>query len=538
MENLLVYLLRASIALAAFYLAYLLLFQKRKHFRFNRIYLTGSMLISYCIPLITFEVKAPPVAARLSVPVQQVQASPDAAVRFFWELFSWEQIAAAIFLFGSFLFLIRLTAGHLRAQTLIKQARRERVNGISCLVSDQDIHPFTYFNRIVIPSDSLKTSYLNLILQHEQIHVKEQHTIDVCIAEFLFLFQWFNPFAWLMRDAVRNNLEFLADDHVIRHADPQNYQLAMVTLVGKSGVPPFLTALDGSQLKNRIIMMKTKHKGSGLIRKFLLLPIITGLIITLSNREFRAEASSPDTRTVSGKVVSKETGEGLVNAAILVKGTQIGTLTDREGNYVLKLEDQDATLVYQFPGYQAEEVTVGAESRIDVQLNKAPGTTHIEVVGYATQPKVVYKDSVKVKVDLSDSVQVKKGFRVLVDDTVKTKVQIRVVPKDSVRAKKDVRVMVYDTIKTNINISNLTKDSVKVKVGVREPSVTIRYVGKDTINPLFVIDGVKMGKGMTSTLMPPEDIESISVLKNESSTSLYGEEGKKGVIIITTKKKK
>lgn len=512
MENLLVYLLRASIAMAAFYLAYLLLFQKRKHFRFNRIYLTGSMLISYCIPLITFEVKAPPVPALVSVPVPQVQASPDTAVRFFWELFSWEQIAVTVFVFGFLIFMIRWVVGHFRALVLIKRARREILDGVSCLVSNENIHPFTYFNRIVIPSDSLKTSYLNLILQHEQIHVKEQHTIDVCIAGFLFLFQWFNPFAWLIKDAVRNNLEFLADDCVIRHADPQSYQLAMVALAGKSGVPPFLTALDGSQLKNRIIMMKTKHKGSGLIRKFLLLPLLTVLIITLSDREFSAEANSPDTRTVSGKVVSKETGKGLANAAILVKGTQVGTITDQEGNYVLKLGDQDVMLVYQFPGYQTEEVTMGAESRIDVQLSKTPKTTHVEVIGYGVKPKVVHKEIPRVKTEIRDSVRVNKGVRLLADDTVKTKVKV----------------------------SKLPEDSVRVKVGSRKSTFILSNKGKkDTISPLYIIDGVRMRRGMSSELMPPvETIESISVLKDESSKSLYGDEGDNGVIIITTKKKK
>lgn len=530
MENLLFYLLRASIALAAFYLAYLLLFQKRKHFRFSRIYLAGTMLISFFIPLITFQVDAPAQPVYPAISVQQVQASPETAVRFFWELFSREQITAAIFLLGFCFFLVRITTAHLRALALIKQARRENLNGVSCLVSNEDIHPFTYFNRIVIPSDSLKASYLNMILQHEQIHMKEQHTIDVCIAEFLFLFQWFNPFAWLMRDAVRNNLEFLADDHVIRHADPQSYQMAMVSIAGKIGVPPFLTALDGSQLKNRIIMMKTKHRGSGLIRKFLLLPLLTVLIITLSNREFRAEANSPETKTVSGKVVSKETGKPLPSVTVVVKGKQVGTITDREGNYVLKLEDQDATLVYQIPGYRVEEVAVGTASRIDVQLDKTPKTTHIEVVGYGTKPTIILKDSVKVNVD---------KMHADIPDSSRVKVNIRAVPKDSVRVVKGVRILVDDTVKTKVLIRAVLKDSVKVKAEVRESPVIITHTGKDTLNPLFVIDGVKMGKGITNKLIPaPEDIESITVLKDQSSKILYGDEGKNGVIIITTKKKK
>ena len=501
------YLLRVSIALAAFYLAYLLLFQKKKYFRFNRLYLAGSMLISYFIPLITIQVDAPRVPAYPNILVPQVQTSPEPVIHFFWEIFNWEQLVAALFLFGSFIFLIRLAAGHLRALALIRRARRESLNGIPCLVSDEDIHPFTYFNQVIIPSDSLKTPYLNMILQHEQIHVKEQHTIDVCMAELLFLFQWFNPFAWLIKDAVKNNLEFLADDCVIRHADRQSYQLSMVMLAGKSGVPPFLTALNGSQLKNRIMMMKTKHKSNGLVRKFLLLPLLTLLVITLSNREFRAEANSPETKTVSGKVTGKETGKPIATVAVLVKGKPVGTITDPEGNYIIKLEDHDTTLVYKFPGYQTTEVAVGAQSRVDVQLEKTPGTTHIEVAGYRAKPKITHQDSVKVKVNIRDSARVNVGIT-------------------------ESYIILRDTMTTG------HQDSVRVKVS-ESPVILRNKDSKDTIYPLIVIDGVKMRKGMSDKLMPPpENIESISVLKDESSTTLYGKEGKNGVIIITTKKKK
>lgn len=247
--------------------------------------------------------------------------------------------------------------------------------------------------------------------------------------------------------------------------------------------------------------MKTKHKNNGMVRKFLLLPLLTLLVITLSNREFRAEAYSPETKTISGRVTSKETGKPIAMVAVLVEGKQVGTITDREGNYLIKLEDHDATLVYQLPGYQVEEVAVGTQSRIDVQLNKAPGTTHVEVVGYGAKPKVIHQDSVKVKTDV----------RVVVDNRVKTKVEIRELPKDSVN----------------------------VKVDIRQSPVIITHTGKDTINPLLIIDGVRMKKGMTNKLMPPaESIESISVLKDESGTSIYGKEGENGVIIITTKKKK
>ncbi|MGV8095583.1 MAG: M56 family metallopeptidase [Mangrovibacterium sp.] len=233
MENFILYLIRTSIAQAAFYLAYLLLFKKGKHFLFNRIYLTGSMLVSFLIPLITFYVDAPQRPLMVDLPATQLQTELNADI--FGQPLSWQLIAGLIFISGFLGFLFKLIAGHLKTRIIIKRTEKEILNDIHFLISKEDIHPFTYFNQIVIPSDILKRSYLNIILQHEQVHVKEQHTIDVCIAELLFLFQWFNPFVWLLKDAIKDNLEFLTDDRIIRYADRQSYQLAMVMLAGKSG---------------------------------------------------------------------------------------------------------------------------------------------------------------------------------------------------------------------------------------------------------------------------------------------------------------
>jgi uncharacterized protein (UPF0333 family) len=479
MENFILYLIRTSIALAAFYLAYLLLFKKGKHFLFNRVYLTGSMLISFLIPLITFYVDAPHQPLMVDLPATQLQTELNADINLLGQILNWQLIAGLIFISGFLGFLFRLIAGHLKAHTIIKRTEKEILNDIHFRVSDEDIHPFSYFNQIVIPSDILKRSYLNVILQHEQVHVKEQHTIDVCIAELLFLFQWFNPFAWLLKDAIKDNLEFLTDDRIIRHADRQSYQLAMVMLVGKSGVPPFLTALNGSQLKNRIIMMKTKNQNKGqLTRKLLLLPLLTLLIITLSNREFKAQIPSQESKTVSGKVTSKETGKPIPTVAVVVKGKLVGTITDAEGNYIIKLEADDSSLVFSFPGYEKQEIALNNRTQIDVQLQKSPGTTHLSVKGYAGHPEI------------------KKAEGSL---------------KDTAAAPIQNRTMIRDN-----------------KSG-----------SKDTLYPLFIIDGVKMGRSSGDQLLPPSDqIESISVLKQDKGIEQYGVDGKEGVIIITTKKKK
>jgi beta-lactamase regulating signal transducer with metallopeptidase domain len=85
-----------------------------------------------------------------------------------------------------------------------------------------------------------------MIVSHEKIHVREKHTLDILFVEIMFLFQWFNPFAWLLKDAVKNNLEYKTDHEIAQQYNPQKYQMAMVALADKKGVAPFLTALNGS----------------------------------------------------------------------------------------------------------------------------------------------------------------------------------------------------------------------------------------------------------------------------------------------------
>jgi beta-lactamase regulating signal transducer with metallopeptidase domain len=85
-----------------------------------------------------------------------------------------------------------------------------------------------------------------MILRHEKIHADSRYTTDILLPEILFLFKWFNPFAWLMKKAIKNNLEYLTDEEVTRKDDPQAYQLALVALAGEKGWPPSSTLSMGT----------------------------------------------------------------------------------------------------------------------------------------------------------------------------------------------------------------------------------------------------------------------------------------------------
>ncbi|RKD92835.1 M56 family metallopeptidase [Mangrovibacterium diazotrophicum] len=264
MEAFLIYLLKSGAALAAFYLFFLLVFRRRKQFGFNRLYLFLAMPVSYLLPLITIKVTATEVVIPQIINTTPTTAAQPLATEA--ATTNWPAIALLIFAAGAGFFLLRLLISNLRAISLIRKSEKARLLETVCCVCNQEVHPFSFFNQIIIPREVLNSEHLPVILQHELIHVHEQHTIDVFTTELLFLLQWFNPFAWLLKDALKNNLEYLTDDQIIQTTNRQHYQLAMLAMADKEGVAPFLTALNGSQLKDRILMMKqktTKNRSGG-----------------------------------------------------------------------------------------------------------------------------------------------------------------------------------------------------------------------------------------------------------------------------------
>ena len=240
MEINLSYFLHSSIAIAVFYLAYILLFTKEKIFLFNRFYLLMSMIISFIIPLITFREKR--MLSEVIIPEQLFQSitpTQPTSLALAPPVYNWQPILAILFIGGFVFFLIVLIIGHVKVWRLVHTTSKQTLYGHSVRITTKNIPPFAYFGKLIIPSGYLNSPHLQSVVCHERIHAKEQHCIDLCFAEFLFLFQWFNPFAWLMKKAIRDNLEFLTDNEAINHIDKQEYQLSMVSLSSNNTISYF-----------------------------------------------------------------------------------------------------------------------------------------------------------------------------------------------------------------------------------------------------------------------------------------------------------
>ena len=156
MEDFILYIGKAALALAVCYLAYLALFQHQKHFVFNRVYLPVSFLISFLIPLITFTkvnyIQPIPVATSDSfafLPEAAAANEPQFA-------FEWYHYLMAIYALGIVVFLLNLLIGHLKAINIIRFSRLKELFGAQVNLTKKDVHPFSFFSRIVLSEKMLK----------------------------------------------------------------------------------------------------------------------------------------------------------------------------------------------------------------------------------------------------------------------------------------------------------------------------------------------------------------------------------------------
>ncbi|MGV8095373.1 MAG: TonB-dependent receptor [Mangrovibacterium sp.] len=229
----------------------------------------------------------------------------------------------------------------------------------------------------------------------------------------------------------------------------------------------------------------------------------TGVKFRIMNNQI---ALSPDYREqsqaikISGKVTDSS-GVPLPGVSVAIKGTTVGIITDANGNYTLSDISSGATLVFSFVGMKTQEIAVGNQTVINVVMQEeAIGIQEVVAVGYG----------VTRKRDLTGSVS-----------TV-----------SAADFEKQPMIRMEEALRGHAAGVQVTKPN-----GAPGAGIKIRIRGANSINgsnePLYVIDGY-IGADILS--LNPSDIESMSILKDASATSIYGSRGSNGVVLITTKR--
>ncbi|MBJ6143993.1 M56 family metallopeptidase [Hymenobacter sp. BT559] len=299
MEAALLYLLKANVVLALFAAAYYGLLRRLTFFGLNRVYLLVALVFAAVYPALPVPALLPAVALP-ALPTTTLLATSMAptASSATASFFDWQLLALGAYALGAGLLLLRLL-GQLVSLALVRRRSQPTV------VLGQRVRrlpgeggPFSFGSAIYL-SDSilLDTKHLPAALRHEQAHVRQGHTFDVLLAQVATALAWPNPAAWLLRRAVLDNLEYLADHAALQTGlDRRAYQYSLLRQQ-PGGVPAPALAFHFSflTLKNRITMLnQPASRAYQLGRYVLAAPLV--MLLALGYSAARAQVAPTPAR--------------------------------------------------------------------------------------------------------------------------------------------------------------------------------------------------------------------------------------------------
>ncbi|MES2811884.1 MAG: M56 family metallopeptidase, partial [Bacteroidota bacterium] len=257
METILIFFLKASTLIGVYFLAYHFLLRKETFFTTNRWFLMAGLFTSVLLPL--FFIKKVIWIKRKETPFNEmVPYSESANAIPAPETFSidWNQIMIACYAIVVLILIIKIAVNLFSLFKLLNNKEVEKRDQFSLVDLNEDIAPFSFFNYIVYNSNYYTNDELRSILLHEKIHSQEKHSIDVMIAKLFCIVFWFNPFVWLYKKAMIQNLEYIADYKACTQIEDRKvYQKALLKVVTHQNCLSITNQFYQSLIKKRIVML-------------------------------------------------------------------------------------------------------------------------------------------------------------------------------------------------------------------------------------------------------------------------------------------
>jgi TonB family protein len=278
------YLLQSSVSIMVLYFIYWLFLKKDTFFSVNRFFLTGSIIFSLLFPLFRWNINLSDSNAPYVYLLDTVTITPDKLEAVVSSQISLFKMIVIVYMTGASLFFIRFLFQVFQVFTLVKRSGISRQQGIKLVFIDRHYQPFSFFGIVFIPKSLGESKDLLQIIEHERVHVRQNHSFDLLLLELLTIIQWYNPIIWFYRRSIKSIHEYLADEGVIILGFSKiNYQ---ELLLGQSlgiQVNDLTNNFNHSLLKNRIMMMTKPRSGafSGW-KATLALPVMLGLVTIFS----------------------------------------------------------------------------------------------------------------------------------------------------------------------------------------------------------------------------------------------------------------
>lgn len=282
MNELFHYLVKSSVCVAVLYTVYWLFLSKDTFFAINRVYLVLTILLSLVLPLFPFRFQSLGTMTPVMIFLEPVLITPEKIESLTVRHLSWMEAIGVVYLTGVIIFSLRFLIQLIQLWIIVRRNGVTNRSGVKVVFVDKGYSPFSFFNLIFIKKELCEDLHLLPILQHEQIHVRQFHSIDLILIEFLTIVQWFNPCVWFLQRSLKSLHEFLADEGVMRFGFrmTEYQQLIFDQTLGKQ-INNLTNNFNVSLIKKRMIMM-TKSRSNAVARVKIILALPAMLLVLAS----------------------------------------------------------------------------------------------------------------------------------------------------------------------------------------------------------------------------------------------------------------
>lgn len=525
MEALLIYIFQVNLLLAILTVGYYMLLCKLTFYKLNRLYFNVGILFSLVYPflphLAVFKTRILPSSILLDYGILIGIEDHFAA-----DIWSIAEIIVGLLLIVGAVFVVRLFVQLLSIWRIYKYSDQRSWGRFLFRDVQFPIAPFSFLRHMYVHKPMHNDSALANILEHEAVHVEGRHTLDTLLAELLLACCWYNPFFWILRYAIRQNLEFLTDEEVLgQGVNRQQYQYALLLETQQQSKIGITNTFNFKQLKTRISMMnKQRSAHIALTSYIVLIPVLVA---------------------TAGVFTVNKVDKSIKQAVSLAQETPVSAFLTQD---TIALETSSNTI-------DSIGRTIGIQINREAQANKDFGNDQL----HTPEPA----DTV-VKVALGNPIYLVEGKEVTAD-YLKTlnpnAIESMTVYKDSAaylvygdRGKNGVVKLILKGKVTGAKLANNRVDTavLKNKKLAFDPEILSKEIGisrKDTAfksttavygasakEPLIILDGEIMAKTFKISSIDAVNIEAINVLKGISATTKYGQKAANGAIEITSKK--
>lgn len=287
MSHFLIYLLQSSACMGVLYGVYWIFLRKDTFHMVNRFYLVLTALLSALVPLLKIDLTSLGPVRTVMIYLDPIIITPDKIGNVPASPFNWLTIAGIVYSTGVIIFLSRFTFQLVQILLLARHYGISHTNGMNLVFVDRNYSPFSFFNIIFLNAPEKKDE-LQTILEHEQVHIRQMHSMDLLVLELLTIFQWFNPFVWFTSRSLKTIHEFLADQGVLKCGYKKfDYQQLLLDRTMGIQVNNLTNNFNVSLIKKRIVMMTRKNStATARLKLAVVLPAFLVAVILFSGNSF------------------------------------------------------------------------------------------------------------------------------------------------------------------------------------------------------------------------------------------------------------